>query len=214
MIEDTLRLRRPNHRYILAEAACLEHYFVVCPVDRDRLLRLLLKLLLHNVIWLHFLLLVLSLLTVRKRVVPHQEWNLLLLRVLHLSCYWSVWTACWRHYEDFIPFCSRVIRIDNLVHGEWLRWRQGWRIHCHSCHRHLLFLLLLAALVPLRSCHESHTVVQLLQKLWNDGPVLLLGALHILYRVLLTWNYRWVELLVVLVPRAKADLRMMKRRKL
>ena len=88
MIEDSLRLRRPNHRDILAKAACLEHHFVVCPVDGDRLLRLLLlKLLLHNVIWLFFLLLVLSLLTVRKRVVPHQEWNLLLLRVLHLSCY-------------------------------------------------------------------------------------------------------------------------------
>ena len=199
MIEDSLRLWRPNHRDILAEAACLEHHFMVGPLDGYRLLRLLL---LNRVIWRLFLLFVFSLLTVRKRVVPKQERNLLLLRVLHLGCYWSVWTACWRHYEDLIPFCSRVIRIDYLMHLERLRWRQGWRIHCHSCSRHLLFLLLLAALVPLRSCHESHTIVQLLQKLWNDGSILLLGAFHILHRVLLTLNCCWVYFLVTLVPRA------------
>ena len=82
MIEDTLRLRRPNHRDVLTKAACLEHHFVVCSVDGDRLLRLL-----HGVVWLLFIRLVLSLLTVRKRVISQQEWNLLLLRVLHLGCY-------------------------------------------------------------------------------------------------------------------------------
>ena len=79
MIEDSLRLRRPNHRDIFAEAACLEHHFVVFSVDGDGLLRLQLLKLLHSVIRLLFLLLVLPLLTVGKWVIPQQEWNLLLL---------------------------------------------------------------------------------------------------------------------------------------
>ena len=33
LVENTLRLRRPNHRDIFTEAACLEQHLMVCAID-------------------------------------------------------------------------------------------------------------------------------------------------------------------------------------
>ena len=61
LIEDSLRLRRPNHGDIFAKATCLQHHFVVRPVEGDGLLLLHL---LQNILRLLLLLFVLPLLTV------------------------------------------------------------------------------------------------------------------------------------------------------
>lgn len=75
-----VRLGRPDHRNVLPEAPRLQHNFMICPENGNRLL--LLESSCSGIIrWcLLHLLLLFSLFTVGQWVVSHQEWNLLLLR--------------------------------------------------------------------------------------------------------------------------------------
>ena len=75
-----MRLGRPDHRNVLPKAPRLQHHFMICPENGNRLL--LLESSCSGIIrWcLLHLLLLFSLLTVGQWVVSHQEWNLLLLR--------------------------------------------------------------------------------------------------------------------------------------